>query len=395
MFSWNQLHRGVKAIFFVQVVNRMGDFVVPFLTLILTQVQGLKPAQAGLVVSLATALGSAGGLVAGRMGDLMSRRDVLSGFLAVSGLLLAFAGFAPASPGALVAIVASQFFVGAMRPTLGALVADLSDPATRRAAFSLSYLGINLGVAVGPLLAGWLFQHSMNWLFWLDALSTAAGLVILIRFVPRVSSVPSPSRGAATSSVPPSSVRAFFRHPVLFPFSLLVLIYNLVYSQMIFTLALQLVELFGERGPPTFGLVWAVNALAVLVLTPVALRVTKKLTNLDAMAAGLIVVGAGVAVFLFHPSLLWVLISAVLWTAGEVLFSIHYGEFVTVHSPQPVRARFQAYVGFVGSLGFVASPLLSGLVTQSLGLTGVWAGTTILAFAVGFAFAVLKRQVKP
>jgi len=393
MFSWNQLHRGVKAIFFVQVVNRMGDFVVPFLTLILTQVQGMKPAQAGLIVSLATALGSAGGLAAGRMSDLMSRRDVLSGFLAVSGALLACAGFAPASPGALVAIVASQFFVGAMRPTLGALVADLSDPETRRAAFSLSYLGINLGVAVGPLLAGWLFQHSMNWLFWLDALSTAAGLAILVRFVPRVSSVPSLSAGAASSSVPPSSVRAFVHHPVLFPFSLLVLVYNLVYSQMIFTLALQLVELFADQGPPTFGLVWAVNALAVLVLTPLALRVSKRLTNLDAMAAGLFFVAVGVAVFLFHPSLHWVLVSAVLWTAGEVLFSIHYGEFVTTHSPRELRGRFQAYVGFLGSLGFVLSPLVSGLVTQSLGLTGVWAGATILAVAVGCALAALKHRI--
>lgn len=389
MFSWNGLHRGIKAIFFIQIVNRMGDFVIPFLTLILTQVQGMKPAEAGLVVSLATALGSAGGLLAGRLSDFLSRRDVLLCFLGASGLLLAFAGFAPASLGALVAIVASEFFVGAMRPTLGALVADLSDPSSHRAAFSLSYLGINLGVAVGPLLAGWLFQHSVNWLFWLDAISTGAALILLVRFVPRRSSVPSRD---STSSVALSTLLQFFRHPVLFPFSLLMLVYNLVYSQMIFTLALQLVALFGEQGPPAFGLVWAVNAVAVLAFTPLAFRATRTWTNLIAMAWGLFFLAVGTSVFLFGPDLMGVLASALLWTAGEVLVSIHYGELVTAHSPPEVRGRFQAYVGFLGSLGFVASPLASGLVTQELGLAGVWASATILAVGVGCGLAFLGRR---
>jgi len=42
---------------------------------------------------------------------------------------------------------------------------------TRRAAFSLSYLGVNIGVALGPLMAGWLFTHTLSWMFWLDGVS--------------------------------------------------------------------------------------------------------------------------------------------------------------------------------------------------------------------------------
>ena len=391
MFSWNQLHRGVKAIFFVQIVNRMGDFVVPFLTLILTQVQGFSPAAAGLVVTLATAMGGLGGLVAGKLSDQISRRDVLLGFLGTSGLLLGFCGFAPASPWALVAMVVSEFFLGAMRPAMGALVADLTNAETRRAAFSLSYLGINLGVSVGPLLAGWLFQHALGWLFWIDALSTAAALGILVRFVPRhTHPVPVPDPAAS----PRSSLAEFFRHPVLLPFSLLLLVYNFVYAQLIFTLALQMVALFGAQGPGNYGLVWAVNAVTVLALTPLALRFTKAWSGLTSMAVGMAFFMVGIAIFLFEPNLLWVLVSAVGWTVGEVLVSIHYGDLVTSLSPPEFRGRFQGYVGFLGGLGFLISPVASGLVAEAVGLTGAWGVATVLVALVGIGFKVLEFRTQ-
>jgi len=165
---------------------------------------------------------------------------------------LAAAGFAPASLTAAVAMVASGFFFGAMRPIINALVADLCDETTRRAAFSLSYLGINLGVSIGPVLAGWLFQNALNWLFWLDAVSTGAALVILIGFVPRNSRPLLLPQDTAAHESP--ALTAFLRHPILLPFSLLLLVYDFVYAQMIFTLALQMVDLFGPSGPQTYGL---------------------------------------------------------------------------------------------------------------------------------------------
>ncbi|MGM0675698.1 MAG: MFS transporter [Spirochaetota bacterium] len=46
---------------------------------------------------------------------------------------------------------------GAATPATIALATDLSTPDTRQATFSLLYLGHNLGFAVGPLVAGFLF----------------------------------------------------------------------------------------------------------------------------------------------------------------------------------------------------------------------------------------------
>jgi len=392
MFSWNLLSRGVKAVFFVQIVNRMGDFVVPFLTLLLTQIQGMSAAQAGLVVTLATALSSLGGLLAARLGDRHSRRDVLVVFLGTSAVLVGAAGFAPADITSAVVLVVAGFFFGAMRPLLGALIADLSTVETRRAAYSLSYLGINLGVSLGPLLAGWLFDHALNWLFWLDALSTAVALGVLVAYVPRKTHEGAPRPPESKAIRPPSALRRFVGHRLLFPFSLLMLAYNFVYAQLVFTLGLTLVERFGKDGPALFGAVWALNGLFVIVLTPLVLRWTRLWTNLAAMAWGMMLIGAGIVVYVFEPELFVVWASTGLWSAGEVLFSVHYGDLVATHSPVDVRARFQAYTGFLTSLGFVVSPVLSGLLAQTLGLSILWAAATALVLLVALGFWRLGRS---
>ncbi len=389
MFSWNRLSAGVKALFFVQIINRMGDFVVPFLTLILTQVQGFSLPLAGLVVTLATALGSLGGLVAGHLSDRYGRRDILVVFLGTSGTLLVAVGFAPAHLVSAVAMVAAGFFVGAMRPVISALVADLSEESTRRAAFSLIYLGINLGVSIGPVAAGWLFEHALSWMFWIDGLSTAVALLVLVRFVPRKTG---PRAAAEPAPAPKGTLSAFLRHRVLLPFSLLFLVYELVYGQMIFTQSIQLVELFGARGPSVFGLVWAVNAVTCLVLTPVVLRLTKGWTNLASMTCSMIFVAAGLSVFLFHPGIPLLVASAVVWTTGEVLFSVHLGDFVTAQSPGEARGSFQAYSAFVGSLGFALAPAAGGLVVQFLGLAGLWSLSIGASLAAGLGFLLLNRR---
>jgi len=102
---------------------------------------------------------------------------------------------------------------------------------------------------------------------------------------------------------------------------------------------------------------------------------------------------AGTAVFLVRPSLALVVVSTVIWTTGEVLFSIHMGDLISSQSPPDRRGRFQAYVAFLGSFGFVVAPMVSGLVAQVLGLAGIWWFSTVLVALAGVGFALLNRKL--
>ena len=52
--------------------------------------------------------------------------------------------------------------VGLLKPNVSTLVADLypEGGGRRDAGFTIFYMGINLGAFIGPLIAGWLAQHS-------------------------------------------------------------------------------------------------------------------------------------------------------------------------------------------------------------------------------------------
>jgi len=131
-----------------------------------------------------------------------------------------------------------------------------------------------------------------------------------------------------------------------------------------------------------------------VVLTPVVMRLTARWTNLRSMAWATVFFALGIAVFLFHPNAVMVIVSAVVWSTGEVLFSVHNGDFIAGQSPPEYRGRFQSYVSFVTSLGHMAAPVLGGLVAQALGLTGVWWAAVVLACGCGVGYSLLQRRLR-
>src|SRR3990170_7126346 len=72
------------------IVNRIGGFVIPFLTLYLTGPRGLPVSQAALMVSLFGAGSFVASLVGGEIADRLGRRPVmLLRFLVAPGAMLA------------------------------------------------------------------------------------------------------------------------------------------------------------------------------------------------------------------------------------------------------------------------------------------------------------------
>ena len=152
---YRRLPRTMWVLFFVQVINRMGDFVAPFLTLLLTRKLGLSDSAAGAWVTVTVVSSLAGIMVSGRMSDHLGRKPVLAAGMALSAALIGIAGFCVADFRVVWILIAMSFFQGMVRPSISALIADLTAPDERKDAYALNYLGINIGVAAGPMIAGW------------------------------------------------------------------------------------------------------------------------------------------------------------------------------------------------------------------------------------------------
>jgi MFS family permease len=382
--------------FFATMVNRFGDFVGAFLALYLSRILGYDTVRAGATVSLVFAFSMAGSLLSGRVADAIGRkRTLLLSQIgsALTNLVLAFLWSRSWAP---FIIVAGALFGGAARPLIGAVLTDLSPAHRRKEVFGLQYWSINVGVALGPLVAAFLFDHAIPLLFAGNALCTLVSVALIGRGVrmPKVSQASTSlerhdDRGA---------LRAFMARPILLAFAALALANSLTYSQTGFSLPLTVSRVFGPEGPTFFGWLLSLNAVIVIILSIPVARLLRSLTPLACMAISGLFYVVGLGMLGFKLGKLGFGLSTLIWTTGEVIASTNTGIFLARHSPANWRGSFQSFMGFFFTGGWTLGPLLAGPLLAGGGNSLLWfataAGSGLWAIAAIFVDA-WDRKILP
>ena len=174
------------------LINRLGTMALPFLVLYLTEGRRWTPEEAGYGMMVYGAGALAAGPFSGRLADRLGHVHVLKASLWSSGALLLVLPYATTRPLLFTLIFLWAGLTQAFWPSAMALLTGLAPPEKRKAVFALHRLSVNLGMAVGPAMGGFIAHHSYRWVFWTDGLSTLAGAVVLslLLKVPPASSLP-------------------------------------------------------------------------------------------------------------------------------------------------------------------------------------------------------------
>ena len=178
--TYKGLPKSIYIIFFAQITNRFGDFVLPFLTLFLVKKMGLNYESAGFAVMLTSLSTIPGSFAGGHIADRFGRKKSYAFFQLTAGIFLFFCAFV-SNPQILITLVCiASFCNGGVRPIMSAIITDVLPPEKRQIGFSMSYLGINLGVALGPLVAGFLFNHYIPLIFIGDAITSFIAVTLVV-----------------------------------------------------------------------------------------------------------------------------------------------------------------------------------------------------------------------
>jgi POT family proton-dependent oligopeptide transporter len=157
--------RGLAVLFFTELWERFGFYGMrALLILYLTVGLGFEASKAGALYGLYTSLvyliGLPGGWLADRL--LGQQRAVLYGgiLLAIGYCSLIIPGMAAFYMGLVVIIIGT----GLLKPNISAIVGKLyaTDDERRDAGFSLFYMGINFGAALGPIICS-LLGERIHW----------------------------------------------------------------------------------------------------------------------------------------------------------------------------------------------------------------------------------------
>ena len=364
--QYGGLKREIYILFVGKLVTAMGSFVWPMLTFFLTTKLGLTDGMSTLMIATASVLSFPAALLGGKLADRFPRKSIIVVFDCITVSLYLLAAVLPLTIGTAVILFLAGLFQTIESPAYDALNSDYSTTAQREKAYSLSYLGFNLGFIIGASLAGILFERNIRLAFCINGLSILVSTVLIFFFVHQKNAISENQELLQTSyseyempideQIPVWQVLK--QRPVLIGMLLIGCMASMPSNLMGILLPLQLKDAMGEGGATIFGYLNSLNGFVVIVFTPVLTVLLKKLTEIPKTILGLLLFVAGNFLFSFQTAVAILFVGMFVFTLGEVIT-------VLGHNPYHSRRVPASHRGRVGGISSVVYSLFTSL-TQYL-----------------------------
>jgi len=377
-----------------RAINQLGAFTLPFLTVALTVRFGVSVAVAGALMAVFGGATIASRLAGGWLADRIGRRATIVSGLTLTALAQLALAAAPTPVAAAVAVAVLGLAFEVYEPPSQALIADVVPSPVRPAAYGLLAAALSAAAVAAGLLAAALGAVDLRLLFVLDAVTCLACAVLLRVALPSGR----PARGRDTGPGPDAALgleqggTSPWRDRRLMALLACGILFASVYLQVSATLGLTL----GLRGIPAsrVGLLLTVSALVAVAGQPLLSRgAVARLDPWSAMAAGYLLLGAGLLANGFAATLPQFAAATVLWSAGDLVLLGRAHALVADIAPERARARYFSVYGLCWGAAAVLGPVAGTQLLDHAGPRVLWMACATGCGALALAQPRLRRLV--
>lgn len=364
--QYKGLRRELYILLIGRMMTNMGSMVWPMFTLILNGKLGLDATTIALCFILYGIVSIPLTLAGGKLADRFNKRNIIVLCDLVSIASFIYCSAVPISISAILIFAVASLFQAVEWPSYDALVADFSTPENREKAYSLNYLGSNLGLVLSPTIGGLLFKNHLNLAFLINGLAIAFSTVFIffgIKDVHRESSTGRQGIYEAEIDKGLSAVKWVLTSRVAVVFIASSAIAGSVYSMYNYLMPLDLGAIYPENGSLIFGSMSSVNCLVVIVFTALLTSLFSKVREAGRMILGETLIFLGFLVFvLLAGRPIFCYVAIVIFTWGEILNAISASPFISKRIPASHRGR-------ITSIQHVAGSIIAGVVQFLIGST--------------------------
>jgi MFS family permease len=390
------LDRRVFSLALARLVVTAGySMVMPFLAMHLAVDRKVPVVIVGSILFIAGSLGAVAQWLAGELADRVGRRPLLLGAMWLRALNLGAMGFAVASTAPLSLIVpviglltvANAVLRGFFDPVAGALVADLTTPSQRVAAFSIQRVGVNIGWAAGPAAAAFAAGASYASLFFASVPLTVISAVALSR----MKDLPAPAGERRAFTL--TELLAFTRDRQLLRFLVTTISFFVLQVQLYQTTSIYAAQVLG-LGRREVGTVYTLNGVIVAFLQLPAIYAIKRLSPSRAIVMGSIGYGLAYASVGLVRDAFGLYAAIVAVTLAEIVSSPAQQTAITNLAPP---GRVGAYMGLFGlcqAVGQSSGPLVGTTLLAVLPPRAAWFALALFGIgaALGYRGVVFPSQ---
>lgn len=348
--------------------------LLPFLAVLFTARRGLTPAQVGLVMAAQSLTLLLGSLAGGALADRYGRKLTMLGGLALRTLGVGLLGLVAGLPASLAAAAVAGLGGGLYGPAAKAAIAVLAKGKHQATIFSLRGIAANIGTSGGPLLGTLLVRGPMPVLFGVAAaLHAGLGLITwtLLKEEQRLDrQVKTPWRDILTDM------------PYL-AFSLVTVLAWALFAQLNIAVPLFASRVLGLEAQ--IGLIWTLTSLTVIIFQVGLTRyLAARLHPMLAMAAGAVLLGAGLGMVGLARGFAGVLGAVLIFVVGEMFLLPTADSTVSLMARGGAVGSYFGIASFAWGLGEGLGSLVGGGLMQ-YALGGGWAGLPWATYAVAGA----------
>ena len=345
--QYKGLGKGNFILFFGKIVTNLGAMIWPMMTLILNGKLGLDATQTALFFIITGFMFLPANIWGGQLADRFSKKKIIILCDVVSIVLFIISGFLPLTLYTLCVTLVGAFFQTLEGPAYQAMVAEITPLDKREQAFSLLYMGGNIGLILSPTIAGILFNNYLWLCFVISGVSISVSTVLIAVFIKDSTELIRKESKKEGEEQDGNILAVIKSSATLILFLIAMSFYQGAYSQFSYLMPLDISKAYSENGSIIYGTVTSLNCIIVVVLTPVITMVMEKVPMTKKYLLGIILQALSFGAFaLSYGVIAGYYVSITLFTLGEILTTIVTGAFLADRVSINYRGRIYGITSF-------------------------------------------------
>ena len=394
---YSHLPKEIYVLAFGKVMTSMGALIWPMLTLIMSEKLGLNGQTIGLYMMIFSLFMGPFYLLGGKLADKYNKKHIIVTFDLIGNSLYFVCAALPMSMTTLYLLAIASLFQAMEQPAYDALIADLTTYRDRERAYSLNYLSMNLGLVLAPTIGGILFNHYLSLSFFINGVADITSTLLLLIFIKNIRTADRDNRtvNEYEKGETGSIFKVFSQRKLFFVLFVIHGIAALIYNQFSFLMPLHMEEAFQGSGAFKFGVLTSINAVVVVIGTPILTQKLSGFMDIRIMYLGQLLESLGFAFFIFvNHHFVIAVAGIIIFTIGEILGSISKTPYLTKRIPETHRGRVLSITTSCAGLIGVLSNYIIGTLIDYYTFSTVWIIIAVIGLFVMILYSIYLRLDK-